>query len=355
MTNPVDGRTWTVPGYAEVRSLGGGAFGDVMLATHAASGTQVAIKYLHPDLLRDPEQTALFRAEAHTLIGLDSPHVIRLYEYVEGPSGAAIVMEFVNGVTLATLLERQGKTTPEAALAVLYGSLLGLAAAHAKGVVHRDYKPANVLVNGNGASKLADFGIAALAGGRPTPAGTLRYMPPEQFEGSPASPAADVYAATVTFYQCLTGQTPFDGRTATELYEQHKSAPVRLEPVPEPLRPIVARGMAKDPRYRPSDAPDSPPSCATPPQKATATTGRTAAARSWPRRPSCCWGCCGRRAARPRSRAPPWSRSSSTTRPAPPGSPGRPIQASQPGPDRQRAATARAARPKRSVCTTSST
>ena len=248
------GRAWAVPGYTEVRVLGGGGFGEVVLATHDVSGSPVAIKYLHPDLLRDPEHAAGFRAEARTLATLDSPHVVRLYEYVEGPAGAAIVMELVEGVTLAALLEREGSTTPEAALVVLYGSLLGLAAAHARGVVHRDYKPANVLIDGRGASKLTDFGIAALAGGRPVPAGTLRYMPPEQFEGATASPAADVYAATVTFYQCLAGQVPFDGRTAEELYSQHKFAPIPLDHIPGPLRPVITRGLAKDPRTRPSDA-----------------------------------------------------------------------------------------------------
>jgi eukaryotic-like serine/threonine-protein kinase len=102
---PGSGRAWTVPGYTEVRPLGGGGFGEVVLATHDVSGSPVAIKYLHPDLLRDPEHAAGFRAEARTLAGLDSPHVVRLYEYVEGPAGAAIVMELVEGVTLAGLLE----------------------------------------------------------------------------------------------------------------------------------------------------------------------------------------------------------------------------------------------------------
>jgi serine/threonine protein kinase len=248
------GRTWSVPGYTELRVLGGGGFGEVVLATHDASGNQVAIKYLHPDLLADPELAALFRAEAATLEGLDSPYVVRLYEYVEGPAGAAIVMELVDGVTLAKILESQGETTALGALVILYGSLLGLAAAHERGVVHRDYKPANVLVNGAGASKLTDFGIAALAGDRPMPTGTARYMPPEQFEGAEATPAADVYAATVTFYQCLTGRPPFTGQTTVELYEQHKSAPVPMELIPGPLRPIVARGMAKDRAHRPSNA-----------------------------------------------------------------------------------------------------
>ena len=245
-------REWDVSGYTEVRTLGSGGFGDVVLARHDASGTLVAIKYLRQNLLADPGFAALFRAEAAVLASLDDPNVVRLYEYVESPAGAAIVMELVEGVSLREILARQGRTTAEAALVVLQGSLLGLAAAHRRGVVHRDYKPENVLVDGAGASKLTDFGIAARAGDSPVPAGTLVYAPPEQFGGSPATPASDVYAATATFYECLTGRPPFTGDTAERLLYQHLSEAVPLDPVPGPLRPLVAAGLAKDPA-RPAD------------------------------------------------------------------------------------------------------
>jgi eukaryotic-like serine/threonine-protein kinase len=244
---------WGVPGYTGVKTLGSGGFGEVVLARHDASGTRVAIKYLRQELLADPEFAELFRAEARVLASLDDPNVVRLYEYVESPAGAAIVMELVDGVSLRDILVRQGKTTAEAALVVLQGSLLGLAAAHRRGVVHRDYKPENVLIDGAGASKLTDFGIAARAGDSPIPAGTMRYAPPEQFGGTPATPASDVYAATATFYECLTGRPPFTGDTAERLLYQHLSEPVPLEPVPEPLRPLVAAGLAKDPADRPAD------------------------------------------------------------------------------------------------------
>src|SRR5580704_11929545 len=246
-------REWDVPGYTEVKVLGSGGFGEVVLARHDASGTAVAIKYLHGNVLADPEFAALFRAEAAVLASLDDPNVVRLYEYAESPGGAAIVMELVDGVSLRDILARQGKTTAEAALVVLQGSLLGLAAAHRRGVVHRDYKPENVLIDGAGVSKLTDFGIAARAGDSPVPAGTLVYAPPEQFGGSPATPASDVYAATATFYECLTGRPPFTGDTAERLLYQHLSEPVPLDPVPEPLRPLVAAGLAKDPAARPAD------------------------------------------------------------------------------------------------------
>src|ERR1700678_4422778 len=245
---------WKVPGFTELKALGSGGFGDVVLARHDASGTLVAIKYLRPELLSDPEFAGSFRAEAAGLASLDDPNVVRLYEYAESTAGAAIVMELVEGVSLREMLARQGKTSAEAALVVLQGSLLGLAAAHRRGVVHRDYKPENVLVAGDGASKLTDFGIAARAGDHPVPAGTLLYAAPEQMAGAPASPASDVYAATATFYECLTGRPPFSGHTADELIRLHHSEPVPLEPVPEPLRPLIAAGMAKDPGRRPTDA-----------------------------------------------------------------------------------------------------
>jgi serine/threonine protein kinase len=244
---------WDVPGYTELKALGRGGFGDVVLARHDVTGTLVAIKYLRRDLLADPEFTAMFRGEAEVLAYLNDSNVVRLYEYVESPSGAAIVMELVDGVSLREILANQGATTAEAALVVLEGSLLGLAAAHQRGIVHRDYKPENVLVNGDGVSKLTDFGIAARAGDSPIPAGTLVYAPPEQFTGAPASPASDVYAATATFYECLAGRPPFSGDTAEALLYQHMSQPVPLDPVPEPLRPLVTAGMAKEPHNRPTD------------------------------------------------------------------------------------------------------
>jgi eukaryotic-like serine/threonine-protein kinase len=244
---------WSVPGYTELKDIGSGGFGRVVLARHHASGTLVAIKYLRPELLADPEFARMFRGEAQVLAAMQDPNVVRLYEYVESPAGAAIVMELVDGVSLREILAHQGATTAEAALTVLQGSLLGLGAAHRRGVVHRDYKPENVLVDGEGASKLTDFGLAARAGDRPLAAGTLQYVAPEQIDGAPASPAGDVYAATATFYECITGHPPFSGEPG-ELLRRHHSDPVPLDPVPVPLRSLVASGMAKDPQSRPGDA-----------------------------------------------------------------------------------------------------
>ncbi|MFE3323612.1 serine/threonine-protein kinase [Streptomyces sp. NPDC059176] len=245
---------WVVPGYTEARELGSGGSGRVVLAVHDATGTAVAVKYLAARLRADQAFLRVFRAEARLLGELDTPHVVRLYEYVEAPEGAAIVMELVDGVALRALLAREGRTDPEPALVVLKGSLLGLAAAHRAGVVHRDYKPENVLVAPDGSSKLVDFGIAAGRGDTPGVAGTPAYMAPEQWSGEPASPSADVYAATATFFECVTGRKPFTGQNVAELAVQHTSAPVPEGDVPEQLRPLVRRGLAKTPEQRPVDA-----------------------------------------------------------------------------------------------------
>ncbi|MET9963576.1 serine/threonine-protein kinase [Streptomyces sp. NPDC006326] len=251
------GKAWAVPGYTEVRELGSGASGRVVLAVHEATGTAVAVKYLAERLREDPAFVGEFRAEARLLGGLDSPYVVRLYEYCEytaGPGGAAIVMELVDGISLRALLKQAGQTGPEAALVVLKGSLLGLAAAHRAGVVHRDYKPENVLVAADGSSRLVDFGIAARRGTTPGVAGTPAYMAPEQWQGRPASPAADVYAATATFFECLTGRKPFAGENFAELAVQHIEAPVPETEAPEPVRPLIRRGLAKAPDQRPENA-----------------------------------------------------------------------------------------------------
>ncbi|MFE5854621.1 protein kinase [Streptomyces sp. NPDC056500] len=247
--------TWSVPGYTDARELGSGASGRVVQAVHDTTGTPVAIKYLSERLRSNPSFVQGFRAEARLLGGLDSPHVVRLYEYVESPHGAAIVMELVDGIALRALLREEGATTgPEAALVVLKGSLLGLAAAHRAGVVHRDYKPDNVLVAADGSSKLVDFGIAVDHGSTVEVAGTPAYMAPEQWQGEPASPAADVYAATATFYECLTGHKPYSGENFAELALQHIETPVPDEDAPEAVRPLIRRGLAKSPADRPANA-----------------------------------------------------------------------------------------------------
>ncbi|GLY86295.1 serine/threonine-protein kinase [Actinoallomurus iriomotensis] len=242
---------WSLSGYTALRELGRGGFGRVVLARHDASGTHVAIKYLH---VTDESFRTEFRAEAGILRGLRDPHVVTLFDYVETPQGAAIVMEAIDGVSLRALLKERGNLEPEAALAVLKGSLLGLGAAHRVGVVHRDYKPANVMVGGDGQSKLIDFGIALRSGDSGQVVGTPPYMAPEQWDGAPASPSTDVYAATCVFFECVTGRTPYRADTLAAYRAQHMVGPIPTDDVPEPVRALVERGLAKHPQGRPPGA-----------------------------------------------------------------------------------------------------
>ncbi|MFG1999195.1 serine/threonine-protein kinase [Spirillospora sp. NPDC048911] len=244
---------WQVPGYSEVRVLGEGAQGRVVLARHDATGAPAAIKYLSERLCEDARFRERFRGEAGLLRRVRNPYIAQMWGLVEAPEGAAIVMEAVDGASLKEVLARQGALTPEASLTVLKGSLLGLAAAHEMGVVHRDYKPANVIVRGDGLSKLIDFGIAVDAG-EADRSGTPVYMAPEQWRAEPSSPATDVYAATCVFFECVTGDRPFTAGDQHALMNLHLTGEIPVGRVPEPLRELVARGLAKDPWGRPAGA-----------------------------------------------------------------------------------------------------
>ncbi|WP_051300352.1 serine/threonine-protein kinase [Actinomadura rifamycini] len=240
----------SLPGYVEVAKLGEGAQGRVVLARHESGGVPVAVKYLATELLTDAAAKDTFRSEAEALRRVADEHVARLFYFVEWQDGAAIIMEAVPGRSLRRVLdERDAPLQPEAALTALKGSLLGLAAAHEAGVVHRDYKPANVLVQDNGRSKLIDFGIAVLTG-QGDKSGTPAYMAPEQWNGDPATPATDLYAATCVFVECITGRKPFEATTIDELRTKHISTRPPLDRVPKELHRLVERGMAKNPSER---------------------------------------------------------------------------------------------------------
>ncbi|MEV0202525.1 protein kinase [Nonomuraea sp. NPDC050691] len=245
---------WSAPGYTQVKQLGSGGSGRVVLAVHDETGVKVAIKYLSEELRRDPESLARFQAEARLLVTLRDPHIATMWEYVQDHDGAAIVMELVNGVSLRALLRENGTTGPEAALTVLKGSLLGLARAHRLRLVHKDYKPENVIVRDDGVSKLVDFGIAVREGSVSRPEGTPPYMAPELWAGAPASPATDVYAATAVFFECLTGHRPYRSTEPSVLGYQHVYAPIPVQDAPEPVRGLLVRGLAKDPADRPRSA-----------------------------------------------------------------------------------------------------
>ncbi|MCK2219544.1 protein kinase [Actinomadura sp. ATCC 31491] len=240
-----------------MRQLGAGRTGRVFLATYQSTGAYVAIKYLNATLRRDAEFMERFRSDTHHLVELDDPNVVRLYEYVETPARAAVVMELVDGVSLRTLLAEHGHVTPEAALTVLKGVLAALAAAHERGVAHRDVKPDNVLVQADGTSKLADFGVVVHAEEPGVPAGSPAYMAPELWTRHQAGPPADLYAAACTLFEAVRGRPPFravkegtDELDVPATRDRHLVEPIPLEVVPDTLRDLLRRGLAKDPAER---------------------------------------------------------------------------------------------------------
>jgi serine/threonine-protein kinase len=162
------------------------------------------------------------------------------------------LMELVNGVSLREMTERCGPLGPEAALAILKDALFELAAAHRRGVVHRDCAPENVFIDTAGNSKLTDFGAAISWDGQ-TPDGTPLYLAPEQWQGAPESPAADLYAAAVVCFECLAGGPPFSG-DVSRLMEQHLAEPMPLRAVDARLRGLIDWGAAKHPADRPHSA-----------------------------------------------------------------------------------------------------
>ena len=245
---------WALPGYTEERELGRGNSGRVVAAVEKATGRRVAIKYLSPALAGDDAFMVGFRAEAEQLTRVDVPSAVRVYDFVEQPgAGAAVVMELISGITLAALLESRGPLPPEAALTVLKGMLLGLAAVHRLGFGHGDCKPGNVLVDEAGQVKLTDFGVAPPALEELAAAGAARYLAPEVWRGEPATSGSDVYAATVVFFECLAGHPPFDG-DLSRLRQQHTSGAVPLDGIVEPLRQLIAGGMAPHRADRPHSA-----------------------------------------------------------------------------------------------------
>ena len=245
---------WQVPGYAEESELGRGGSGRVVAAVEAASGERVAVKYLADRLTEDQGFRAAFRAEAEILAGLDVPHVTRVRRYVESAEGAAIIMDLVTGVALRRILAEFGPASPQAALSVLKGSLQGLAGAHRAGIVHRDYKPENVMVDQAGSSLLVDFGIALRTGAPGIPEGTPGYAAPEQWDGAPASPAGDIYAAGVTFTECVTGTGPPRSYQLPAGETGSGEAAAGGEVMGPRLTALIARTTSTDPAVRPADA-----------------------------------------------------------------------------------------------------
>jgi eukaryotic-like serine/threonine-protein kinase len=238
--------------------IGEGTFGRVYRGYDRRLARNVAIKVIKPWWGEDPEWAESFEREAQMLARVSDPGIVQIFDVGQAEEGLYYVTELVDGESLAARL-RRGRLPPWEACEIAEQLCRALEHAHAEQVVHRDVKPANVLISARGRVKVGDLGIARLAegttqGGTATMVGTPKYMAPEQAHGLPATPATDVYSAGIVLYEMLAGRAPFGGGSPVEIALRHVQEPLPpLDPsVPRSLVRVVERALEKDPasRYR---------------------------------------------------------------------------------------------------------
>jgi serine/threonine-protein kinase len=240
-----------------------GGMGEVWKARDRVLDRVVAAKVLRSEYTGDPNFLARFRNEARHTAALTHPNIASVYDYGEttDDSGnqqlAFLVMEFVEGQPLVTILHEEGQLPVDWTLHVLSQSADGLSAAHRAGVVHRDIKPGNLMVRPDGVVKLTDFGIAQARDATPLTrtgmvVGTAQYLSPEQAQGMEVTAASDVYSLGVVGFECLAGVRPFDGASQVAIALAHINRPPPPLPahVPPAVRLLVERALAKDPADR---------------------------------------------------------------------------------------------------------
>ncbi|WP_067451071.1 serine/threonine-protein kinase [Actinomadura macra] len=247
--------------YRLLERLATGGMGEVWRASDAVRGRLVAVKLLRLELGSDVSARRRFESEADLAAGLKHRGIAQVFDFGEQDGRTYLVMELVPGKPLDAILARDGGLPLEAVLDLMVQAGRALTVAHEAGIVHRDVKPANLMVSPDGTLKITDFGIARrLAAASQTATGmvmgTAHYISPEQASGQQISPSADVYSLGVVAYECLTGAPPFDGRTPVEIALKHvKDAPPELPArVPAAARALISQMLAKVPAERPANA-----------------------------------------------------------------------------------------------------
>lgn len=244
--------------YSIERELGRGGMGIVLLARDVALDRLVAIKVLPPEMASVAEIRDRFLSEARTAAGLSHPHIVPIHSVEDRGRFVFFVMGYVDGDTLRQRVERAGPLSPRHAAKVMQEVAWALAYAHERGIVHRDVKPDNIMLERDGDRAIVmDFGIATVGPQRPSAevVGTARYMSPEQASGETVDRRSDLYSLGATFFYALAGRAPFEARTVPALLAKHvaeppPSLPVLRAEVPAKLAEIVHRCLAKAPADR---------------------------------------------------------------------------------------------------------
>ena len=249
----IDGR------YRVLSRLGSGGMADVYLAEDQLLGRRLAVKVLHHHYAEDQEFVERFRREASSAARLSHPNIVGIFDRGEWDGTYYIAMEYVPGNSLKALVRERGALDPVVAIDIVTQILQAARFAHARGVIHRDFKPHNVILDEEGRARVTDFGIAYAGASDMTVTGsimgTAQYLSPEQAQGHTISTSSDLYSIGVILYELLTGAVPFDGDTAVAIAFKQVSAqppaPSAVNPaVPPALDQIVLRALAKDPADR---------------------------------------------------------------------------------------------------------